>query len=108
MIAVARVPAGGDGIVSLEHSLPELRRLGVHRRQPEPLRGSDVSILMDVDPEDEPAAVDPGGVKEAQEKVDQGRIAVNEGDAVAAAVRLVLRALAPVGDSPGRSGSPAR
>jgi hypothetical protein len=56
---------------------------------------------MDVDPEDEPAAVDPGDVKEEQEEADQGRIAVNEGDAVAAAVRLVLRALAPVGDSPG-------
>jgi hypothetical protein len=56
---------------------------------------------VDVDPEDELVAFGPRDVEEPEEEADQRRIAVNESDPVAAAVRLVLNPFAPVGDGAG-------
>lgn len=56
---------------------------------------------MDVDAEAQVRARRPGRVEESQKEPDQGGVAVGEDDAVAAPVRLALRAFAPVGDGAG-------
>ena len=56
---------------------------------------------MIVDPEGQVLGRGRGSRQEAEEKPDQGRVAVHEDHAVAASMRFVLGALAPVGDGTG-------
>jgi len=53
---------------------------------------------MDVHPEGQVCCVYVGGLKEAQEELDQVRVTVDERDLLTFPVGLALRALAPVGD----------
>ena len=56
---------------------------------------------MNVDPEDGVFLRGPRYLQEPQEEADEARVAIHEDDSVGPAVRLVLRALAPVGDGAG-------
>lgn len=101
MIGVAHVLPHGLRVMALQRRGEELIRRGVGNPQPEPLGRFQIGVLMDEDTEGQVGPGSPGRVEEPQEELDQRRVAVREDDAVAAPVRLVLGAFAPVGDGAG-------
>jgi hypothetical protein len=87
--------------MALQRRGEEPIRRGVSNPQPEPLGRFQIGVLMDEDTEGQVGPGSRGRVEEPQEELDQRRVAVREDDAVAASVRLVLGAFAPVGDGAG-------
>jgi len=101
VVALADVRAVCLGIVALDRRRPELAGPCPGDPKPEPLRQLGIRVLMDVDAEYQVVSVHSGNVQEAKEEGDQPRVAINEHHPVDLTVRLVLRALTPVGNGAG-------
>ena len=98
VVVGAHVLPDGPGVVPFEHGPVELCRPGAGNGYPELLRGGGIRCLMNVYAEAQARELDSGCFEEAQEELDQPRVAVDEDDALGRPMRFALRTLTPVGD----------